>query len=106
MTYARLCKHEQLHSHEWKVGGDWPNAELISKDCPGGEFLPEGTLVIEKDADGEWPDWAYEVAGRRLEFVGGTDQWKHASYRMAYLSLVFRALESHFALASQVGESE
>lgn len=58
-------------------------------------LVPTSAIVIERDADGEWPDWAYEVAAHRLQFVGGTDQWQHASYRMAYLSLVFRALESY-----------
>lgn len=51
-------------------------------------------IQVQRDRDGQWPDWAYEAAGIRLQLVGGTDQWQHASYRMAYLRIVLDALEA------------
>jgi hypothetical protein len=61
-------------------------------------LTPKDTLVVERDVDGLWPDWAYEAASQRLANVGGTDQWENKSYRMAYAAVVFRALDAAWAL--------
>lgn len=54
-------------------------------------------ILIERDSDGQWPDWAYECASLRLKNVGGTLQWRDPSYRMAYLNVVLNALEKGYA---------
>lgn len=52
MRLRRSCQHDRYDEHPWDDFG-----EVAVFTCPGGEFLPEDALVIEK-VEGEWPDWA------------------------------------------------
>lgn len=63
-------------------------------ECPGGEFVPEGALVIEK-VEGEWPEAIRATILDYLVLWTNGDKWQD------YVSV-----ELLDALASQVGESE
>lgn len=60
MRLRRPCKHDQYDPH---VIDTFPLYFINDPTtCPGGEFLSEGALVIEK-VEGEWPEWASRIVG-------------------------------------------
>lgn len=62
MRLRKPCEHYQYDSHVWVSDGGHPESSIAYADCPGGEFLPDDALVIEK-VGGEWPTWALRVIG-------------------------------------------
>lgn len=54
MRLRKPCEHDQYDEH--LVAG--LNPPMFT--CPGGQFLPEDALVIEK-VDGEWPTTLDEI---------------------------------------------
>lgn len=103
MRLRRPCEHiDEMHpfghyvGHEWKVGCDWPTAELILKSCPGGGFLPEDVLVINRST-------AVQIIADQ-EFTVQERQGRHLNGFWHYLTeeevlALLAALD-----ASQVGE--
>ena len=77
MRLRKECEHGRWDAHY--------GATSFIEPCPGGEFLPEGALVIEK-VEGEWPA---AVINELADIIG--------------VKAMRRYLD---ALASQVGESE
>ena len=55
MKLRKPCEAHGRYDEHYYDGGT-PELWL----CPGGVFLPDDTLVIEK-VDGEWPEWATEI---------------------------------------------
>lgn len=55
MRLRKPCEHGKHDEHIVRIGV-WPGWTF----CPGGEFLTEDALVIERVA-GEWPEWAHEA---------------------------------------------
>lgn len=54
MRLRNPCRHDLYESHyigQGHYSNDW---------CPGGEYLSEDALIVEK-VDGEWPEWATTV---------------------------------------------
>lgn len=91
MTYARLCEHKELKTHPIEKSGFFKLG-----DCPGGEFLPEDVLVINRST-------AVQIIADQ-EFTVQERQGRHLNGFWHYLTeeevlALLAALD-----ASQVGE--
>lgn len=97
---ARLCVHNGMGAHlfpdssQCSCKGESDLCDHLRR-CPGGEFLPEGALVVEK-VDGEWPQWVIDML----------EQY-HYPCPPELQEQVIKWLPTDLldALASQVGES-
>lgn len=87
MRLRKPCEHGKYDRHQARNFGK----QMV---CPGGEFLPEGALVIEK-IGGEWPEWAQLSVFRPL-----ANERLNLGFARKMSTIVLDAL------ASQVGESE
>ena len=56
MKLRKPCEHDRYEAHYY----DKDDVGFGPLHCPGGEFLADDALVIEK-VDGEWPDWAVKA---------------------------------------------
>lgn len=65
MRLRRPCDHGNYDMHRFS-----PNEDRYYETCPGGEFLPEDAIVIEK-VDGRWPSHLLVRAGSVLFERGG-----------------------------------
>lgn len=74
----------------------WVHEATFNHQTREWDKVEGAALVIEPDEDGDAPDWFYEALSDRLVKIGGRSkgdpQWEDKSYRMAYASVVWKAL--------------
>lgn len=74
MRLRKPCQHDRYEAHEQyvtypKPPGEWTaeawRATWGYEHCDGGEFLADGSIVVEK-VGGEWPQWFQDDMRRGL----------------------------------------
>lgn len=70
MRLRKPCEHGRYDGHATKDGKYYSQVKMLEAHkypaaffavCPGGAFLPEHALVIERTAEGAWPLWAASI---------------------------------------------
>lgn len=79
---AWLCEHDRFTKHQVTQGWttDAGGHSAIDYECPGGVFLPDDTLVVER-VDGEW-----QLTPKALLVLSAANAFSHPEGPIALLN--------------------